>query len=77
MVNGVSVPPLFVLRGTKLPVPDVEESPPWYSRVLGWQRASEFPDENGAAARVGGRLPARAGYGRLAEGAQLTGPDTP
>jgi catechol 2,3-dioxygenase-like lactoylglutathione lyase family enzyme len=57
MVTGVSVPPMFGLRGAKLPVRDIDVSSQWYSRALGWERVFEFPDETGAVVGVGGRLP--------------------
>lgn len=57
MTGVMPVPPMFGLRGAKLPVRDLDVSSQWYTRVFGWERVFEFPDRDGTVVGAGGRLP--------------------
>ena len=57
MTAALTFPPMVGLRGAKLPVRDLVVTSRWYARVLGWQRAMEFPDDNGVVVGAAGRLP--------------------
>jgi predicted enzyme related to lactoylglutathione lyase len=56
-MTSEQIPAMFGLRGAKLPVRDITVTADWYSRVFGWMRMFEFPDEHGTVQGVGGPLP--------------------
>ncbi|MFN8029074.1 MAG: VOC family protein [Dermatophilaceae bacterium] len=58
-----NVPPMYGVRGVKLPVRDLEATTRWYTRVLGWEPAMEFPDEHGVVQGAAGRLPGQSPAG--------------